>query len=42
MRTKPDLTSDPMAQYESKKGEVKSGVVEAVQRRHKGRGIKKG
>ena len=40
MRTKPDLTTDPMAQYESKKGEVKSGVVEAVQRRHKGRGIK--
>jgi len=40
MRTKPDLTSDPMAQYESKKGEVKSGVVEAVQKRHKGRGIK--
>ena len=40
MRTTPDLTSDPMAQYESKKGEVKSGVVEAVQRRHSGRGIK--
>ena len=34
MRTNPDLTADPMAQYESKKGEVKSGVVEAVQRRH--------
>ena len=30
MRTNPDLTADPMAQYESKKGEVKSGVVEAV------------
>ena len=40
MRTNPDLTTDPMAQYESKKGEVKSGVVEAVQRRHSGRGIK--
>ena len=40
MRTNPDLTADPMAQYESKKGEVKSGVVEAVQRRHSGRGIK--
>ena len=40
MRVKPDLTTDPMEQYESKQGEVKSGVVEAVQRRHKGRGIK--
>ena len=40
MRTKPDLTTDPMAQYESKEGEVKSGVVEAVQRRHKKRSIK--
>ena len=40
MRIKPDLTTDPMAQYESKEGEIKSGVVEAVQRRHKGRGVK--